>query len=47
MSSRDGDVASCLKARQIHDRRRILPTYRIPAVVRAIPVRWAVLGSNQ
>ncbi len=36
-----------VKEIRVHDRRRIIPTYRIPAAVRQYLVRWAVPGSNQ
>ena len=36
-----------IKEIRVHDRRRIVPTYRVPAAVRECLLRWAVLGSNQ
>jgi hypothetical protein len=36
-----------IKEIRVHNRRRIIPTYRVPAAVRAMPSRWSVPGSNR
>lgn len=35
-----------IKEIRVHSRRRIVPTYRVPAAVRAMPTKWRVQDSN-